>query len=179
MPEFIPFANTDRDWQILNKYFSTAEVARTTCDSLSKALKRRPGQKLWIDAGVDGLEQWPPINDGFKKHISSWSEPESIVDTTFQKKPDRVRVNGFVESVLDQIVANAEPDWMSVPQLPCAMGSNRNKINRQLARATAQWSARNRFKGRLVLPLIVSHGSQIKLKQERNKRLELLFDCLE
>jgi hypothetical protein len=66
-----------------------------------------------------------------------------------------------------------------VPQLACATGSNRNKINRQLATATLTWQSKARFKGRLVLPLVITHVSQIKLKQERTKRVDLLSACLE
>ena len=176
--DYIPFANTNRDCQILDKHFPNAEVIRTSGEALNKVSKHLATRKIWADAGVDGLEQWPKMSDNFKAYISFWSDPERIVDTDFQKKPDRTKVSEFALSVLDHLCTAGDPEWVSVPQMPCVLGSGRNKLNRQLADAASTWQQRHRFKGRLVLPFIVTHVSQIKLKQERNKKVDLLCDCL-
>lgn len=179
MTDCIPFANTARDCQTLQKFFPESGVVRTTGEALAKFSKQLHEYKVWADAGVDGLERWPDISDTFRIYISSWAHQDRIGDTDFQKSPDRVKVTEFVISALNQLCMTSHPDWLSVPQLPCVSGSGRNKINRQLANATGAWQQRNRFKGRLVLPFIVTHVSQIKLKQERNKKVDLLCDCLE
>lgn len=178
MSDSIPFVNTERDCQILQRFFPDATAVRASGEAFRKVLRQLPASKIWADAGVDGLDQWPPISESFKQHISSWSGLDRIADPDFQKKPDRVRVSDFVDSVLNQICSTAVPGWISVPQLPCTSGPSRNKLNRQLANSAARWQLERHFKGRMVLPFIVTHLSQIRLKQERNKRVELVRDCL-
>jgi hypothetical protein len=178
MSDCIPFANSGRDFQILNRYFSECQIVRTTGEALAKASKLLTNHKVWADAGVDGLDQWPKVSDSFREHISNWANVDRIVDPDFQSKPDKSKVIEFANSVLDSLLP-ANPQWISIPQLSCVTDASRNKVNRQLASASAAWQQRNRFKGRLILPFIVTHISQIRMKQERNKKVELFRDCLE
>jgi hypothetical protein len=73
----------------------------------------------------------------------------------------------------------AEAEWVTVPQLPVVLGSSRNKINRQLAQASANWRALNRYGRKLIVPIVIRHSSQIRLKADRNKRIELARSCVE
>jgi hypothetical protein len=177
--DYIPFANTDRDCKILLKSFAHAEIVRTTGDNLAKVSNKVGDRTVWADAGVDGLEQWLTMNDSYRKYAASWVNPDRVADTDFQTKPDSDKTKEFTSSVLEHLCADQTPGWISVPQLPAIKGSGRNKINRIMAKAAGTWQQQHKLKTRLILPFVITHNSQIKLKQDRNKKVDLICSCLE
>ena len=57
--------------------------------------------------------------------------------------------------------------------------SSRNRVNRELASAAATWKAETKFKGVLILPVVVTHQAQVNLKGGRDKRTTLVRQCFE
>jgi hypothetical protein len=64
-----------------------------------------------------------------------------------------------------------------VPQLPIVNEAIRNKINRELARATGEWKSSGTFSGRLIYPLIFTHAEQTRGKTQRNPKVLQASRC--
>jgi hypothetical protein len=183
MAEHIPFVYNIKESAVLRKKYSDSVAVRLSLDTLGKVQAHLPSGPLrWLDPAIDGIDRWDrpqSVSDAYKLHISSFSEHDRITDSAFQRAPTKDHVRAFADSVLDRCVDSFQPDWLSVPQLPLAPGSGRNKINRFLAVAASEWRTSRKFSGKFILPAIVTHIKQIKNKTERRKRIELIKRCYE
>ena len=95
-------------------------------------------------------------------------------------RPDPGVVNSFVGAVLNAaLVRIPNPEWLSVPQLTYVDGVERNKINKLLAGSTQRWKAKANFKGKLILPIILTNEPQLNRKTERNSKIALATACVE
>jgi hypothetical protein len=101
---------------------------------------------------------------------------EQIADPRFHADPSIPIVREFVNSVLDAC-AEFGPDWLSVPQLPVVDDAARNKVNRQMAKATSEWKEHSGFKGKLILPLVFTHQAQLNSKVARNPKVQHALRC--
>jgi hypothetical protein len=183
MADCVPFVNSGNDLRRLRGYYDRPIVGRVSLNGLP-TLRRRGVQRtcdLWIDPEIDGYHQlldsgdvWPD----WKTHISQFAESGILADHSFIQKPDLSRLEIFVSAVMEECRKNS-PAWISVPQLPVVAGSGRNKINTALARATASWKEEYRFTGRLVLPLIFTHQTQLKNKTHWRPKLDLAKKCFD
>jgi hypothetical protein len=173
----IPFVNTERDCEILRGFYSDSEIVRVTLFGSDKTVHQIPaGPKLWVDGGVDALDRWPVASEKYQNFLKGFAHCELIADPIFQKQPDAVKVREFANSVLNGCMA-LRPAWLSIPQLPITDDSGRNRINRALADATRCWAAASRFAGRLVLPMVFTHQSQVNLKAARTPKVTLAAKC--
>jgi len=97
---------------------------------------------------------------------------------SFVRKPDRTVLSDFVASVLSHC-HSLGPKYISVPQLPVTTGSERNKINRELATVSEKWRTDGKHRARFILPLIFTHPDQYKGKTAWKKKIALVEQCLE
>lgn len=178
--EHIPFVNTEKDCDILRRFYPDSTMFRLSLDALTRTASALPtGVGLWLDPAVDGLGKSPDVTPAYMQYASQFPVSDKIADRDFQSKPDKQRVKEFVYSVLDFAVDKLTPDWLSVPQLPAADDASRNKINRQMAECTATWKSARRFGGKLILPLVLTHQRQVNRKTERNQKVTLAKSCYE
>lgn len=185
--KYIPFITSPKSLQLVKNIYPNAAAARIPLD-LVQRLTLPVGLKLWVDAGVDGLDDLaarlpkPDKNDPQKKISTPWYDGmktvdgfDKIGDPGFGEKPIPKVVKEFVNSILNSCL-ECKPALITVPQLPIVNDSSRNKINRALAKATAEWRTSTRatrdFSGRLVFPVILTHSSQTHAKTDRNKKVE-------
>ncbi len=188
MAEYIPFITSPTTSDLAQSIYSKAERTRVSLD-LAEKITLPKSEKLWIDPGVDGLDNLamrrprPDRKHPERKRKTSWYEMmesiagfEEIGDPTFGSKPDMKVVKRFVTQLLDRCM-KLEPSWITVPQLPVVSGSSRNRINRALAKATGEWKSSRNFKGRFILPIIFTHQNQLDGKMKRNPKVALAAHC--
>lgn len=177
--DHIPFVSTERDCDILERFYADSQFVRVALFGGDKTAPRIPqGVARWVDAGIDALDRWPVPAEKHAAFLGAFDGCERIADPAFQKKPESKVVRQFVNSVLGAC-APLGPTWLSVPQLPMVGDSGRNRINRELAEAARDWATRNKFTGRLILPAIFTHQSQVNLKTARSPKLTLVGKCCE
>ena len=176
MKAYIPFVQSERDCEILTRFYSDAFAARVSVESCAKTLSKLPaGPKKWIDAGVDALHH-AKLSSDYEQYLKQYDRFEELRAAGFYAKPQENIVDAFVRSVLTACT-QLKADWVSVPQLPYVQGSERNKINRMMAECCGQWKVASGFKGKLILPIIFTHQEQIRLKSTRSKKIALAKEC--
>jgi hypothetical protein len=177
MADNVAFVYSGSDLKRLRDYYDKPVAARIQLSNVT-SLRRRQIQQvcpLWIDPEIDGYHRllkkgdaWPRWN----QYISQFKDHDLLADPNFLRKPDPARMAVFVGEVLEKC-RKSEPAWITVPQLPLVGDSKRNKVNMVLAKATASWMAESKFGGRLVLPLIFTHQSQLKGKTQWGPKLKV------
>lgn len=184
---YIPFVHGRTDWPLVRSTFAHAAGCRITVQTiLTDGRQQTDIPKLWVDCGIDGLhsakidDPEASGNQGYNGYISQFANFNRIADPQFQRRPDKSRVAAFVKAVLDRAL-DVAPNcaWLSVPQLPYVMSAERNKINRALAEATAEWKAREKFRGKLILPVVLVKARQTDKKTDRNPTVALALSCFE
>lgn len=178
MADHIPFITSRQALKLARSIYGDSSVVRVGLDLAAKLNPDRNRVKLWIDPGFDGLHDLPSrlIDSAWYKIISSIQDFEELSKPAFIGKPKPDIVQTFVNALLDRCLKH-NPQWITVPQLPAVNDSVRNKINRELARATGKWKSSGKFAGRLILPLIFTHPEQTRGKTQRNPKLEQAHRC--
>lgn len=183
MADHIPFVNSGNDLKRLRAYYDTPAVARVQLSSASSLCKRQIQHlcDLWVDAEIDGYHRL--LKNGqawseWKKHVMQFNDNEILEDVDFLKRPDTERVKVLVYDILDKC-QQFKPAWITVPQLPVTGGSTRNKVNAELAKASASWKAKRGFRGKYVLPLIFTHQNQLKGKTQWAAKLKAARRCFD
>jgi hypothetical protein len=180
MADHIPFLYRRNDCGILSKRYSDSVAVRLSLDTIQNVFSALPSGPLrWLDPAIDGIDKWKnpkSVSEDYKLFIQKFSGSAKITDASFQKNPEISVVKDFTWAVLDECTRLFKPDWLSVLTLPLASDSSRNKITRNFAEATASWKSDRQFRGKLILPIIITHISEIKLKVERQKRIKLITD---
>jgi hypothetical protein len=180
MASHIPFVNTAPDCDRLNKAYSDSEIVRVSLESIEGIKTRVPKRiSLWVDPAIDGynhlldnsrvIQKWLDLKERFE-------ENDVLSDSGSIEKPDSGRVQTFVSSVLDKCL-EFRPRWITVPQLPLVNDSSRNKINKELAKATAQWKLSRGYNDNLILPLVFTHENQLKGKARWKPKLNTAKTC--
>jgi hypothetical protein len=185
--KYIPFITSKNSLQLVKNIYPKSAAVHIPLELVPR-LASPVGLKLWLDPGVDGLDNLAARlprkdpNDSTKKISTSWYDFmkevvgfEEIGDSAFWAKPAQKVVKEFVNTLLNEAVDH-KPALITVPQLPIVDDSSRNKINRALAKATADWRmsprATREFSGRLIFPLILTHSYQTHSKTDRNKKVK-------
>jgi hypothetical protein len=178
MSDYIPFVNSQRDWTVARSVYADAAIYRVALQAA--ALNAPPDSKLWVDTGFDALDNWPFENNPVcRNYFTEFADAERLADPPFRSKPDKQVTARFVDALLNSALQKMPKiEWLSVPQLPYVDGTERNKMNRSLAEATFEWRARSRFKGKLILPVILTNQRQLNNKTERNGKVALAMSCL-
>ncbi|MDI6451137.1 hypothetical protein [Anaerobaca lacustris] len=187
MPEHIPFVNSGNDLKRLREYYDKPGVAHVQLSNAASLRKRQIHHlcDLWIDPEIDGYDRLLKGSDAradWKNQISQFKENEILANEAYLKKPATNKVKVFIFDVLDKC-HQFEPAWITVPQLPIVgdstkVDNTRNRINTELAKASAQWRMESGFEGSFVLPLVFTHQSQLRGKTQWGPKLRLAKKCL-
>jgi hypothetical protein len=179
MASHIPFVN-EKDCDYLNKYYSDSEMIRVTLESVSEIKARlRKKLPLWLDPGVDGyhwLLSGKDARKGWEKCCEQFQHNNILSNPSFLNRPDNKKVRIFVKNVLDKCY-EFRPDWITVPQLPLVEDKNRRKINRVLAKETYEWKSTSQFRGKFILPIIITARNQLKGRKEWKPELNAAKTC--
>ena len=183
MADHIPFITGQDACILVTKHYSDSDYARVQLDRADSLVRHLPRSvKLWLDPSVEGLDDLAtrrPTADRqnswfeFMKNIPAF---EMLGNPCFHTNPDPKVVSQFVSGVLDLCVKH-KPAWITVPQLPRASDSSRNRINRLLAKSTGEWKSSHNFSGRFILPLIFTHQDQVNGKTQRNPQVKQAGRC--
>lgn len=179
MADYIPFVGRG-DGDRLKKYYSDSSMVRVSLESIDTIRASLPKKlSLWIDPAIDGYHYLLIGKDrasAWKEYIGQFEQNQILSNTSFVNRPDKKKVKAFVTSVLDKCY-EFKPTWITIPQLPLVDDASRNNINRALAKETYEWKANRRFKGRLILPLVVTSRNQLKGKKEWKAKLKVASTC--
>lgn len=183
MPDYVPFINSPGDYTRFSKYYSDAKIVRVLLSRVKPEIVAANAQKtcLWLDAGMDGYDCLLTGNrvfDNWQGYVRQFDPQQSLADHRFIEKPAGEKVREIVFAVLDKCQSYG-PAWISLPFLPVAQDSSRNRINRELATAAGEWQRHRRFRGHMVLPLIFTHADQLKGRTQWKKTLDLVKRCYE
>ncbi len=188
MADHIPFVFSPGDCRILKTLYQDSVVVRVSLQTKDNTIRLiPPGIGVWIDGAVDGLHGWKPqrtTRDGretkryeaYDGYIRGFPGHDRIGDPDFQSRPENGVVKGFVEAILDSCCdLSPKPVWVSIPQLPIVSNASRNRINRLLAKNSAEWRRARQYSGKLILPVIFTHRKQVNLRTL--KKCELVSEC--
>jgi len=177
MASHIPFVHTSNDLPILRKLYADSPFVRISLFAKDVVQKLPKKMRVWLDPGIDIYHNWPPSDPNQRDYYRKFDKHDLLSNNVFTKKSTIEKVNNFVNRILDECLT-FEPDLLSVPQLPMVSNTSRNSINRALADATAKWRNANRYGGKLILPVIITHQEQVNLKINRSNVVKLARDCL-
>jgi hypothetical protein len=178
MAEYIPFITSDDTNSLFDKYYNDADIVRVPLDRAVKLLQGKSySSNVWIDPCVDGMDDLESRrSQPWFDFMRSFDNFEKIGAATYYAKPVASEVYSFVKAVMDKCAAY-KPAWISIPQIPLAEKSERNKINRALAAATGEWKRIGKFSGRLILPLVFTNQNQLNMKTARNMKVAEAERC--
>ena len=173
MSRHIPFVNTQQDCDFLKRYYMDSKIVRVSLENIESIKDQIPsGVSLWMDPGVDGYEHHlRREEESLPAYLRQFREYNVLASQSTIARPVFGRLMEFVRAVLNRC-RDMEPAWITVPQLPLVDGTSRNKINAALAKATYEWKLEVKFKGRLVLPLILTNKRQIEGKTKWKPRVD-------
>lgn len=182
MANYIPFITSQPARKLVKAHYDNAPIARVALDAAEK-LTPLPGSiKVWMDAGVDGLDDLelrrsrPGRKNAWYEFMKTVDGFDKVADRSFASRPDSKLVKQFVKKLLDLCV-QYNPAWITVPQLPVVDDASRNKINRALAKATGEWKSTHRVAARLILPILFTNQRQINGKTQRNPKIAHAGRC--
>ncbi len=171
MAEHIPFINSATDCELAALY-SDSEYLRVSLMSWDRISKKIPdGPGLWIDGGVDGYGHGYDAEASWNSHIGGFSESSALWGTDTWRKPEKIKVRSFCESVLEGCAA-LDPALISVPQLPQMPEGATGVVNRLLADCAGDWIRETAWEGELVLPVIFTHQKQLNLATDNARHLQ-------
>lgn len=175
--DHIPFINTATDCQLLAQFFSDSSAARISLEGYRKFKAKLPSSvSVWMDSNFDTLEHF--AEGGKPDQISQFGPPASIKAIARGDTTNKRVVEDVVRELLNKLKAE-NPAWISIPQLAVIEDSSRNKMNRLLAESTRQWAANQGFRGKLILPIIVTNQRQINKKSDRDPKVKQAQACYE
>jgi hypothetical protein len=183
MADHIPFITSDEVCDLAKQAYPDSAFVRVPLYGAERYCPRlRATTKVWLDPCVDGMDDLRPRRSTEQRRnpwfefMSGFPNFEKLGTPAYHAKPVAAEVRAFVKAVMDKCAA-CRPAWITIPQLPIVTDSKRNKINRALAAATGKWRSGSPFSGRLIVPLVFTHQSQIKLKKYRNRKVQQAEKC--
>lgn len=174
----IPFVNSVQDAKLVALFYADSPMVRVSVDTKKSVIDALPEKmRIWVDPAVDAFHNgWPPNSASLRSVFEVIEGHEEMGSRDFQERPRAAVVQSFVYGLLDKC-KESSPAWMSVPQLPVSRESNRNTLNKELARATGRWRTDRGFTGEFVLPVIITHDDQVHLKAKRVALLKQATAC--
>ena len=165
MPSHIPFVNSQKDCEILRKFYNDSKIVRVSIESIAKIKAKLPqDMSIWIDAGIDGYEHHLKKKDNpLPTYLHAFNEYKILSDPNFIKKPSLVQIKIFINSVMAECL-KYKPKCITVPQLPVTGKTSRNKINSLLSKAAFQWKLDSQYDGAFIFLIIFTNQNQLNNK---------------
>lgn len=192
MSTFIPFVYSQFQCKLVDQFYAQAERVRVPLNRIGDLNLGSTSKKLWIDPAIDGYHTLQKRPNPFERKQDTGDSGKFLWETygnflrqfpnyrnLVRQTPTLQKIPSTVEGVLDAC-HEYKPQWLSVPQLPLVTGSANNKINTALARATREWRKNAGFKGKLIVPMILTrYAGQYDKKTLRNAKIAELKKCYE
>jgi hypothetical protein len=131
---------------------------------------------IWIDIGFDALDHLTGGAQPTADQIGIFGDASCVKAVAMGDATDKRAIEGMVYSVLDK-TKDEKPAWISVPQLALTQDSSRNEMNRLLARTTRAWATARGYRGKLILPIVVTHQKQVNKKTDRDPKVKQAEKC--
>ena len=178
MASYVPFVNSENDIRFLDEVFTKPAFVRayTFKPRVISQLKGR--YKLWLDAGVDALENGIPDDSTISSYFTNIDGHEVLTQRASDQKVDNGAIEQFVGNLLDKC-RSYKPLWISVPQLPVTLDRVDNSINKSLAKASGKWNDSQKPRSKLILPIILTHQDQVKYSEKRGRVIKLTSSLLD
>lgn len=186
MKEFIAVGNSDRDFEFIKKYYSDTAGIRVQLKNIIDRdfLSLIPENiSVWIDPGVDALSRIEDNNlaDKWKDFFKGFENGEDLIKNIKRGSiTEKGKVINFAKSVLDTC-NEYDPKWISTPQVPFRIDSetNRNKLNRDLAKGTGEWLRKENNHSKLMLPMIFDNQDILNMQGNRSEVIRILNQLLD
>ena len=190
MSKFIPFVHNQFQCDLIDEFYAETDLVRVPLNRIDKLTLGSASTELWIDPAIDGYHTLRKLPSPFKRKRDTgapgrflWEQYADYLrqfpnyDVLVHQAPELRKIPSMVEGVLDACHQH-DPQWLSVPQLPIVNGSANNKINTALARATSAWRNKAGYKGKLIVPMILTrYAGQYDKKTLRNANIAELKKC--
>lgn len=179
MSVFIPLINSSTDISIYRRYYSESKIVRISQGNRDIRLGSLKNKQIWFDPGIDIYDNWNQyVDDDFWNRFLKFDDKSIFTKRKYTGRISRNDIEEFLESILNKC-PDLKPAWLSIPQLPLVNDNSRNKINKILAELTYEWKQNNRFGGKLILPLILTHKDQSCYARHRNRIIKNARDCFD
>lgn len=179
MADHIPFVSGEDECGFVNGVYPDSEVVRVPLDRIQKLQPLLKGRRLWIDPAFEGFHhEIKHRQEKWTDYIVQFVHHACFDNPAFLSKPVQQQVNEFVEAMLNR-AASHQPTWLTIPQFPVGKKEPKNKINWALVEATVRWREKSNYKGKLILPFVVTNQNQISGKTARNKHVAFIKKCFE
>jgi hypothetical protein len=174
----VPFVNGENDIRFLDEVFTKPAFVRAYTFK-PRVISRLHGHyKLWLDAGVDSLENGITADQTINSYFTNIDGHEVLTQRVIGQKVDNGAIEQFVGNLLDKC-RSYKPLWISVPQLPFTLDKVDNSINRSLAKASEKWNDSQKSRSKLILPVILTHQDQVNYADNRKKIARLTSSLLD
>jgi len=161
------FVDSKADIELAKTLYGVPAMVRLALYQAGQLAPQLGGAPLWIDPGFDSFPR--PSADtpwtAFFRETAAW---KPLTDGDFIKKPAATAVRELLKPVLEQAMA-LSPAWLSVPQLRVGEGSENNRMNRILAEESGRIVREGGFRGKIILPIILSLERQSSTRAARAK----------
>lgn len=159
------FVESKADVELARALYGTPAMVRLALHQARELAPQLAGAPLWIDPGFDSFPR--PSADtpwsAFYRETAAW---KPLTDGDFVKKPSAGAVRELLLPIVEQAMA-LSPAWLSIPQLRVAEGTEHNKLNRMLAEEAGRILRAGGFRGKAILPIILSLERQSSSKAAR------------
>lgn len=177
MKNSVSFVFNENDARIYEELKLDSLLVRVPLRNTSSIKNALPNDtRFWIDPEVDGFHRpfEKVLDKGWIRFIKNYPNHDDFGDVVFVKIAEKKLIERFVFGILDDCM-KFKPNAISVPQLPIVGDVSRNKINREFAKATSLWKAKTKYKGELILPVILTDQKHINTKIARNKKIDAVI----
>ena len=159
------FVESRADAELAAALYGKSAMVRLALYQAKELAAHLGGAPLWIDPGFDSFPR--PSADtpwaAFYRETAAW---KPLTDGEFIKKPAAPAVRELLLPVLERAMA-LSPAWLSIPQLRVGEGSEHNRLNRVLAEETGRILRAGGFRGKAILPIILSLERQSATRAAR------------
>ncbi|MBI2517499.1 MAG: hypothetical protein HYV95_11390 [Opitutae bacterium] len=178
MPTFVPFLRSNSDETNFQSFYADAPFVRVNLDKKTLLGKLPSKQKLWLDIGLDGIANACRVDadPAWSAYMHRHGNLSCLVDPEFLAKPARAKIEGPITAFF-QDAARYSPTYLTVPQLPHEDGVKYNKVNKLLAEIAADWR-KKQSATRLILPVILTHQTQLNTKSPRTKTIKFIHSLM-
>jgi hypothetical protein len=159
------FVESKADVELAKALYGTPALVRVALFQARELAPSLSGTPLWIDPGFDSFPRPSPDTpwSTFFRETLAW---KALTDGEFVKKPAAAAVRELLLPVLEQAMA-LSPAWLSIPQVPIGERSDHNRLNRVLAEETGRVLREGGFRGKAILPIILSLERQSATRAAR------------
>jgi len=162
MQPTIAFVNDNKDSSILQGFFPAVRMARVTpCSPQLLSQLAHTNLMFWMDPMIDGYDL---VLRNTRTLARAWNDYRDSLEQDCGVKGAqalRGRGNRSITSLIRKALDKC--------------GGNR--VNRSLAKATGDWRSSSDYSGKLVLPLVFTHQSQLKNKTNWKPKITTARRC--